>query len=88
MQEDGVSNVTIYPDQPLLLRCRITTYEDPYPEWDHDGVKLNAANLACRPYSQEVFAKCNTDHGMNYSHYNPVFFNSSALKSTSIVKVG
>lgn len=87
MQEDGVSNVTIHPDQPLLLRCRITTYTDPYPEWDHGGVKMNA----CRSDSQEV-SLLSTTHttecSMNYSHSNPVFFNSSALNKTTMRKVG
>lgn len=51
MQKDGVSNVTIHPNQTLLLRCRIKAYFEAYPEWEHDGVKMNAL---CRSDSQEV----------------------------------
>lgn len=90
MQDAGVSNVTIHPGQSLLLRCRITTYRDPYPEWDHDGVKVNDINLACCSDSQEV-SLLSTTHttecSRNYSHSNHVFFNSSSLKKTTIVKV-
>lgn len=87
MQEDSVSNVTIQPGQPLLLRCRITTYFDPYPEWDHGGVKKNATRLACRSDSQEVSSHT-TERSMNDSHSNHLFFNSSALNKTTIVRVG
>lgn len=62
MQEDTVSNVTIQPNQSLLLRCRIKTYFDPYPEWDHDGVTLNYNKSQCHPDTQEVFDQYNTCH--------------------------
>lgn len=54
MQEEEVSNITIHPDQSLLLRCRITSYTNPNPRWDHDGVIMDNQELACLSDSQEV----------------------------------
>lgn len=62
MQEDELSNITIQPDQSLLLRCRKEAYFGFYPKWDHGGLEMNETKLACRSDSQEVPDQYNTRH--------------------------
>lgn len=54
MKVDEVSNITICPNQPLLLRCRIQGDFLPFPEWENDGITLDASSLACTSKVKEV----------------------------------
>lgn len=62
MQEDEFSNITVHPDQSLLLRCRKEAYYGPYPMWDHGGLEMDETKLACQPDSEEVSDQYNTRH--------------------------
>ncbi|XP_056868686.1 receptor-type tyrosine-protein kinase FLT3 isoform X2 [Takifugu flavidus] len=63
MQEDELSNITVQPDQSLLLRCRKKAYYGPYPKWDKGGLEMDENKLACHSDSQELCIK--TDHHSN-----------------------
>ncbi|XP_071341315.1 receptor-type tyrosine-protein kinase FLT3 [Trachinotus anak] len=44
-----VSNVTVSPGQPLLLRARRRSYRPPSPMWEKAGKTLNDSALKCSP---------------------------------------
>lgn len=45
-KNDEVSNVTVIPGQPLLLRCRA---EEDRPKWEKDSKMMDAPTLALSP---------------------------------------
>uniref|UniRef100_UPI0037E79CA3 receptor-type tyrosine-protein kinase FLT3 isoform X1 n=2 Tax=Semicossyphus pulcher TaxID=241346 RepID=UPI0037E79CA3 len=47
MKEDEVSNVTVSPGQPLLLRCRIKKYWPPNAVWDIGNRTMDNSTLEC-----------------------------------------
>lgn len=47
MKKEEVSNVTVSPDQSLLLCCRFKNKDQVYPVWEKGSEILNARALAC-----------------------------------------
>lgn len=47
MTKDEVSNVTVSPNQSLLLRCREQELKALYSVWEKGGKILDAQTLAC-----------------------------------------
>ncbi|XP_070709307.1 receptor-type tyrosine-protein kinase FLT3 [Pempheris klunzingeri] len=47
MKNNEVSNVTVSPGQPLLLRCRIRQDWPPFSVWERGSRVMDASTLAC-----------------------------------------
>ncbi|XP_073344451.1 receptor-type tyrosine-protein kinase FLT3 [Pagrus major] len=47
IKNDEVSNVTVSPGQPLLLRCRTKQEGSPSPGWEKGSKMMDAKTLAC-----------------------------------------
>uniref|UniRef100_A0A7N8XVZ4 receptor protein-tyrosine kinase n=1 Tax=Mastacembelus armatus TaxID=205130 RepID=A0A7N8XVZ4_9TELE len=76
MRNDGDSNVTVSPDQPLLLRCRM---RDEQPVWEKDSKTLDAPALACPTAENKICIR-------NDSHYGQMTY--LFIKSASVTHSG
>ncbi|XP_040922128.1 receptor-type tyrosine-protein kinase FLT3 [Toxotes jaculatrix] len=68
--KDEVSNVTVKPGQPLLLRSRITVSKlSPSPVWEKDGKTLAATSLVCSSKPEERICIKNDSHDQSWMAY-------------------
>lgn len=59
MTKDEVYNVTVSPNQSLMLRCQIKFQRHVYPEWEKGSKVLDSRTLACSSKAEkEVHSYC------------------------------
>lgn len=63
LKNDEVSNVTVSPGQPLLLRCRIKGLRPSQPVWEKDNKNLRSSTLACPSKDKEKICIRDDAHG-------------------------
>lgn len=80
-ESDEVSNVTVSPGHPLLLRCRANRKEGPLAEWETGNKTLNKA-LMCHSEVEEEICIKNDTHGWSTMAY--LFIKSVTLDHSGI----
>ncbi|CAJ1082182.1 receptor-type tyrosine-protein kinase FLT3 isoform X2 [Xyrichtys novacula] len=80
MKDSEVSNVTLSPGQPLVLRCSVKRFTRPYFVWEMGNVRIVNSSLACSSkVKKEICIKNDTfyDNTMTY-----LYIESVSVKNT------
>ncbi|XP_074549722.1 receptor-type tyrosine-protein kinase FLT3-like [Halichoeres trimaculatus] len=52
-----VSNVTVSPGQPLMLRCTVQSYGKPFPVWEMGNLTMSGSSYECSELKKEICMK-------------------------------